>query len=314
MKPTSVLAIAIFLFAVLASSSVSAQTQNDQPSEPLAAPLADPAAPATATDAEKTPSAPPVEEAVLPPASDSAATPAATEMPETEESGQPSACSSSCESYCSCWKGKGGGGPVMLLIFNRYNSAKYGDFAGPTLWYGGRGYGYVFDNRVRLGGMGAGGAGPADDGNFVSQGSDAIYYPVSTSRRVGGAYGGFTAEYVFSSGKYLEFPMGALLGFGYGGYSAELQPENVFSENVTTTYFENGPFIALQPMIGVEANALQWLKIQLTASYLFAKPFNDTRHLGGFTMVFGIMFGRFWPDEWKMPEEEATAYENQPAK
>jgi len=295
MKLKKFVLTAVFLLALLNYSALAAQ--STEKSVENSSPAADSSDVSAISESQET----------QPPTAATASGNAVQAQSQSVESaGKPSDCSTRCESYCSCSKRKGGGGPVMLLIFNRYNNSKYGDVSGPTLWYGGRGYGYIFDNRIRLGGMGAGGAGPADDGYFASQGSDAIYYPFSKSRRISGGYGGFTAEYVFNSGKYLEFPMGALLGFGYGGYSAELEPKNVFSEGVTTTYFENGPFIALQPMVGVEVNALQWLKIQLSASYLFAKPFNATSHLGGFTMVFGLMFGRFWPDEWKMPEENST--------
>ena len=197
MKPIKVLATVIIFFAFFTPAGLWAKTADASQVSPSETPPVETAAAAPAPEAEAAQPAPSASEAVPPASEEDNQTPASLQAP-TGEAAQPATCSSSCESYCSCWNKKGGGGPVMLLIFNRYNSAKYGDFSGPTLWYGGRGYGYIYNNRIRLGGMGAGGAGPADDSNVRSRGSDAIYYPYSTSRRVGGGYGGFTAEYVFS--------------------------------------------------------------------------------------------------------------------
>ncbi len=201
------------------------------------------------------------------------------------------ACRERCTTACACKRHRAGGGPIFMILFNSFNSA-YGDFDGPSFFFGGRGYTYLGDNdQWRIGGMGAGGFG--ENGENLKLSSDL--FPISKSRRITGGYGGITAEYVFRMGDTIEFPLGFLLGVGGAGYDSELSVSSLDIQNVSTHYNRHSTFLAFQPMVGIDANVASFAKISVAMSYLLAEPFGEARLADGFAMIFGVQFGQFIP-------------------
>ena len=223
-----------------------------------------------------------------------------TEALETKEGVLPPVspqCYERCKKTCGCWTNFGGGGPFLMVLFNDYSSA-FGDYDGPSIWLGGRGYGYLGDdNEWRLGGMGAGGSGSIESDIAINH----PLYSASTSRSLSGGYGGFTAEYVLRAGNVAEFPMGILIGGGGSGFESELIQRTEQVKDVKTLYRRESGFLALQPMVGAEANAAQWAKISITLSYLLTEPLGSTaRTADGFAFMFGVHFGKFFAEEFAM--------------
>ncbi len=222
--------------------------------------------------------------------------PEAAEKAEKQKPPVSPQCLARCKETCACWFEKFGGGPFVMFLFNS-SSTRWGDYTGPSVWVGGRGYGYFGKkNNWRFGGLGAGGSG-------TSNGHEALnleLYPYSQKREVNGGYGGVTAEYVFNLNKHVEIPMGLLLGGGGGTYRAELVRANEDVSGVKSVHEDSSGYLVLQPMVGVEANVIDWMKIAISASYVLAEPFGGERYISGFALMFGLNFGRFIIPDFKM--------------
>ncbi|RJO63447.1 MAG: hypothetical protein C4523_20070, partial [Myxococcales bacterium] len=198
-------------------------------------------------------------------------------------------CKAACDKACVWRKNMGGGGVFAMILFNSHGT-DLGDYEGPSVWVGGRGYTYLGENHEwRVGGLGAGG-GSTDE---TRQQTGNRLYPFSEKRTVSGGYGGVTAEYVLRAGTGVEFPMGLLVGGGGGGFESVLTPRTGDLSGIDHVNRKSSGFLALQPMVGIEANILYWLKAGVGLSYLFAEPFSSDRYISGFSMTFGLFFGQF---------------------
>jgi len=185
-----------------------------------------------------------------------------------------------------------GAGPFFMVLFNEHDS-HWGNYGGPGLMYGLRGTYYLGkDSDWRVGILVAGG-GASSDGNVNLEGPASTLYSQSTKRSIWGGYGAATAEYVLRAGSYVDFPIGLGLGGGYSAYISELRPRKPNPSNIKTEYRDEESFMAVQPMVGVEANITDWLRFSVTASYLLSEPFGGERYLSGFGLAFGLAFGQF---------------------
>ncbi len=206
------------------------------------------------------------------------------------------ACLDRCNRACDCrWK-LGGGGPVIMALHHFGYHSGYGDLDGFGIWVGGRGYGYLLDDQLRIGGMGVGGGVGSNVSETTVAGKNLLNdseYRTSSERSVGGGYGGVTLEYVFRlmDGAF-EIPIGALVGFGGAGYSSRVG--KVESINGDVVVQEDGLFFALQPMAGIDINASRWMRIGVAGTMLYTPVVQGKLDdLSGAGVMVNIMFGNF---------------------
>ncbi|GAB4297662.1 MAG: hypothetical protein Kow0090_12960 [Myxococcota bacterium] len=199
------------------------------------------------------------------------------------------------KSRCKCAAELGMGGPIFGTLFKTYKN-DFGELNAPKMLVGGRGFGYLLDGRLRLGGGGA--AILAYEGNkeTISGEAGGITYAKSEGRSLAGGYGGFIAQYVLSIGDYVRIPLGTLVGFGGGGFTSTLF--EIVDKEVYQIYTEGGAFIALQPILEVQALITDRVAVSLAGTYLHAEVLGDTGNLGGFGFFVGLDFGRFRPLEF----------------
>ena len=261
--------------------------------------------------AEKaSPAAEPEEENIAkevqePPAESEKAPEVAEKSEETKESAEEwydyekptgDACLDRCNRACTCRWELGGGGPVIMALHHFGYDSGYGNLDGFGVWAGGRGYGYVLDDQLRIGGMGFGGGLGSNVSQTTVAGKNILLdseYRTSSERSIGGGYGGMTLEYVFRmmDGAF-EIPLGALVGFGGAGYTSRVgKVESIGGEVVVR---EDGMFFALQPMAGVDINAARWLRIGVAATALYTPVVQgDLDDLSGAGVMVNVMFGNF---------------------
>jgi|GEM_PF-6824530 len=208
--------------------------------------------------------------------------------------------SKSCEGLCSCMNSRNGGGVFVMILFNDFSS-QFGDFDGPAYLFGGRGFGYFGkNNNWRLGALAAFGTGNTNDGITLKH----DIYTSSTKRSITGGFGGFTAEYVLRASDIFEFPVGFMIGGGGSSFKSDVHDGTMLIDNVVTSYENDSGFFAFMPMIGMEIVITKWMMFAFNASYLFTEPIDSGgRHMDGFSIMLGLNFGKFLPDEMSTEEE-----------
>jgi len=301
MKQLSVVTIVALLLFL--SATVMAQEPN-APAPPEPEPVNGEPVPAEPVAAEPEPE-PAVEEPITDEKAETEPTndTLMTSEPEPAAAVEADSCTTRCQATCGCWFERGGGGPFVMILFNEYDN-KWGQVDGPSFYFGGRGYFYLGKNSDwRLGGMGAGGF--MKDNEDVQTG-DGLF-GLSSDRSVGGGFGGLTAEYVFNANSTVEFPLGVMVGGGGAEYSSTL-PENTDVLGIQTQYKEDAAFFAFMPMIGAEANLVEWMRVTVTMSYMLTEG-SGPRLLDGFSVMLGLGFGHFKTEEFKLAEADVDESE-----
>jgi len=203
-------------------------------------------------------------------------------------------CREQCRNKCKCAYELGMGGPMFGMLFSSYSN-EWGEINTPKYLMGGRGFGYLLDGRLRLGGGGAAIISTEDGDEGISVSSGGRSYFVSKGRTLTGGYGGFIAQYVLNIGRYVRVPMGTLVGFGGGGFISTMSED--VDKKVYTMFMQGGPFVALQPMLECQILATDEIGISAGATYLWAEAFGDAGDFGGFGFMLGLDFGRLRPLE-----------------